>query len=267
MNKTGFISPDGIFIEIPYYEVNSFAQKRCYEYIEKSIQNKNTFNAFSKEYKTFNPYFDFLVCVLGYVFVNPLNYQNTIMYFDRYIKKMKAVTDLNRPVNNLIEEDGRFTYLMPSSDVSLEIQPFKNNIMLDGIIMPNGNFLVLDRTILGVHEVLAEQILNELLIKNKELYEDYTKYIEDKCCGKVLFPMPHERNTIDYLGVKLGYIRYAMTGNSSLYIYNSLLLTDDTSKIVKYLEKNIENNGNDILDLYSFNEEEIDKSKRLIMQM
>ena len=257
MNKTGLINAEDHYIEIPYYEINNFAKRKCHEYMAESEKNRENFLSFSKNYKTFEPYLDFLICALQYVLVNPLNYQNTITYFDRYIIKTKQVENLNRPLNSLREEENRFIYFMPCSDNILEIQPFTKDVKVDGLIMPNGKFIVLDRDILSVHEILAEQILNQLLIKNKNLYLDYLEFIEKECGSSTSFPMTYNMTVINYLSSKLGYIRYAISGKSSIYTYNSLFLTEETENIIE----------SDMLEFHSFSEQDIEKSKQLILEM
>ncbi len=89
---------------------------------------------------------------------------------------------------------------MPCSDNILEIQPFTKDVKVDGLIMPNGKFIVLDRDILSVHEILAEQILNQLLIKNKNLYLDYLEFIE-KECGSSTFAEKYRKHRKRYVRI------------------------------------------------------------------
>ena len=80
MIETKIIGKDDS-IDIKYYDILYFCEKKVKEYISKSEENLNEFKEFRKKYKTFDPYFDFVFLKLDYISTTPLFYHIHIYSF------------------------------------------------------------------------------------------------------------------------------------------------------------------------------------------
>lgn len=75
-------------LEIPYYELEATCKMLCEKYLnsneiskKEQLERQKFFLEFSKGYETFTPYFDFVICKLGYLLENPFLISNTILSF------------------------------------------------------------------------------------------------------------------------------------------------------------------------------------------
>lgn len=268
--ETGVIIPKIGFQKMKYYDIYEFAKKKCFEYIHSSEENHNKFYWFSKEYKTFEPYLDFFLCHLGYAILNPLNYHNVIAYGTETSVIFKEIENQNNSLSILKNADGfdENTYRR-CNEIALNIRNYTTDIEDDGIILPTGKFLTVDRRIHQTHEMIATIILNQYLIKNKELYEDFVKYIKEQYNnqGMTINESNYETTVINYLNKYLGCIWFVNLYTSYNYLYNSALLTENTKSIIEALNLNEENIGIDITKEQEVNKEEIKKYKKIIQNI
>lgn len=167
--QSGLITIEGKIINCPYYEIEKLCKKIINEFCCESIENQKKFSDFARDYTYFEPYFDFVVGVLGYSLLKPWLQQNKILcgnYENRTytIKYYSKLLDSYMPIQYNKEVLGF------SSDVDLQIKPFmqKSNFY-NCFITPNLMELVpFDR---GGHRELGKQLLNLAMIKDKELCE------------------------------------------------------------------------------------------------
>lgn len=82
--KTQVKRPDGIMVELYYYELEEFCKEQVRQYIhdahtplEQSLEREKEFLEFAKQYQTFSPYFDFVFSKLGYILYYPFFTTNT----------------------------------------------------------------------------------------------------------------------------------------------------------------------------------------------
>lgn len=254
--KTGIIDPDGRFIPLNYYDIYDFAKKKCLEYASLSTENGNKFYWFSKEYNTFEPYLDFLLCRLGFMIVNPLNCHNVV-------ECGKNNNIIFKEVDKNLKEKSRKKeiYYKRCNEGMRDIRNFSINIKDSGVILPSGKFITVDRNI--YHEDVAIEVINQYLIKNKELYEDFISYITDFYDNKsiTISKIGSNCEVIDYLSKYLGCIWFTCLYDS---IYNSALLTKETKEIINALKQNSDNYNDDNLPYLTIDNEDIKKYRKII---
>ena len=74
--KVSFLTPTNQKIVLNYFDVDEFCKNICFQ-----PENKVEFQKFSRKYRYFYPYFDFVVQHLGYIFQNPLFLSNKSLLF------------------------------------------------------------------------------------------------------------------------------------------------------------------------------------------
>lgn len=260
--KVGFITPAGQLKYMEYYNILEFAKKVCYDYINKSEENLKKFFIFKKGYTKFEPYLDFILSELHYVMVNPLNFKDVIIYNDDGLK-INKISKLKNGKFSLYREN--FIWNYSCSDASLFIEQFDNKKHSDGIITKDGYYVKVDRDKDLYHEQVAEQILNQYLIGNKELYLDYIKYVKNFFSFKRHIDNNdyYTNFAIKYLSSRLGHIWYT----DVVYVYNSSLLTDDNNRIISELKSRYTNSGVDISEEEDLNEIAIKQYQKIIKRL
>ncbi len=167
--KTGLISPNGEVHSMNYYELGLYAKKICEQYINESKQNEEVFKQFSKKYHYFKPYFDFVIFKLGYKIINPFLKEDTIGY---------AIG--NFFVTKSLKQKSGIEKYTSVSDQDLQITNYKDTSIKEGFIDPNGIGFKVNRKIEMGHAKVGELILNQLMIYESEVYEDYVRCMSDK---------------------------------------------------------------------------------------
>lgn len=168
MFESGLITPSGETINIPYYEIGNYAKNICQNYIKESTEHKVEFEKFAQNYHFFEPYFDFIMFHLKYKMINPFLNEDSIGYvIGKYF--VTKTTSLNS--KNKIE---KYT---STSDKDLQITNYKDTSLKEGFINSNGIGFKVNRIIDMGHPKLCEILLNQYMIHNKEIYDDYVNYI------------------------------------------------------------------------------------------
>lgn len=152
-----------------YYEL----EQKCIDivniYCLSSEENQKEFDDFSKNYYTFRPYFDFVVCVLGYKVLNPELKANTVLYGKD--NHMYICTEEKPNPTDF--------YCGLSDNLTLDIYPMKmdSSTFHDCLIDWNCNHLF-PKDMYG-HVHIFQQLLNLLLISSKSICEEYVNYNSD----------------------------------------------------------------------------------------
>lgn len=268
--RTGFITPDKKVIYLDYYNINEFAKEICENYIKDNDYNLNVFNNFKKDYIQFDPYFDFIICKLNYSMINPLNFKNYILYKNNnnlFLKNFDCnKQDIKIKINQYPVK--RYT---KSSDKELGIKNFAPDEDIDAIILNNGLIVTVDRAKGQIHQIVAEQILNQYLIKNRELYLDFLKYLKNEFYIKRhIGPDDYLSNfAIKYLSWNLGNIWYSKFVDSTSCVYNGDLLNNVTSEIIDKIKlgsTSVLCEAN-IARLNKFNKKEIKNYQKIIKRI
>lgn len=163
--RSALIKDDKI-IPCYYYEIEQVCIDLINDYCQLSEKNKMEFEEFSQNYCTFKPYFDFVVCRLGFKVLNPELKQNSILFGKD--NHMFIATEKN-------PDPKSFCYDL-SDDITLKVEPMPLGTITfhDCLIDWNGNH-ILPEDMFG-HTHILQQILNLLLISNKYICEDYINY-------------------------------------------------------------------------------------------
>jgi len=168
-NLNATLIKNEIFIPCFYYEIEQKCIDIITQYCQQSIENQKEFDDFSKNYHTFKPYFDFVICKLGYKVLNHDLKPNAILYGKD--NHMCVACDTLPQTNG-------FCYDL-SDDKTLNIHPMTLDPgdFKDCLIDWNGNYLLPEDMCGHVH--ILQQLLNLLLISNKEICEEYSTYESD----------------------------------------------------------------------------------------
>ena len=160
--ETGLITPNNKFIAVPYYEIGKLAENICEDYIKESEANRLRFQIFSQYYSFFKPHLDFLLFELGYKMVNPLLHKNSIWY---------VCND-----TLILKKDDKIRHYSSVSDTALGLA-YINPENVKSCMMDNiGRVYNVNKKNGLYHETVCDLVINQYLIYDKELFEEYRKY-------------------------------------------------------------------------------------------
>lgn len=153
-----------------YYELEDKCREITTAYCMLSEENRKYFEKFSSNYSAFRPYFDFVLCKLGYKLLNPQMELGKILIGNEnhmYVYKIEG---------GKYEENFRYGLC---DDKTLNIYPMSldSSTYHDCIIYKENNHL-LPSDMYG-HVQILQQLLNILLISNKKICEEYLKSQSD----------------------------------------------------------------------------------------
>ena len=221
------ISPSGQKEEICYYDI----EQRFIDIVQNlDNDKKEQFEEFKKDYHYFTPYFDFVIMELGYMIENPMGYTHALLLYRDH--KIMIIDDMDY---EKYQKEGVFhpiyDYFVKCDDVTLnihqlvdELDHYPNDInQLENSIIDRNN-MVLSIEHLRFHQNLAFLIVNQLIIKDKKIYDLYISY--DEIVTK----------EINFLEDKLGYIRLGMLENTLIPCYRRSLLSDKQLQFILELE-------------------------------
>lgn len=224
--ESGLISPDGEVYNMEYYKLGLYTKQLCEQYVSISHDNQEQFEKFSSHYHYFNPYFDFVIFQLGYKIINPFLQKNTIGY---------AIG--NYFITKSTEHKSRIEKYTSVSDSDLQITNYQDTSVKEGFIDPNGIGFKVNRKIDMGHPKTAQLILNQLLINNKEIYEDYIQFMTNSSMNDI--PPTIE----NYMIVRLGFAHLCIFDTDyGNVIYNDVLnlnWIDDFQKIYQNKYKKV----------------------------
>ncbi len=161
--KTGLLNKDNEFIELPYYEIGTYAEEICKEYIEASEENKIKFEIFSENYSFFKPYLDFILFELDYKMINPMLHQDSMWRVEDGKLLLKSASR-DRICPSVDDSMLGISYINPE-----DVQ----TCMIDG----NGRVYKTNDVLNIYHEDVCDAVLNQYFIYDKELYETYEEYV------------------------------------------------------------------------------------------
>ena len=218
--KVGFITPNNQKILMDYSKVENFCKEIC---LKEEYQAK--FNEFSKKYTYFKPYFDFIMINLEYVFINPLLEEGVYLKGVGTSFYKVEETDLidsygmvtYETIANMAAQyqNTRYSHIVACSDLELHIKSAnvddEYSIMLD----PNGYSMITQKDEKeGNHEITANTVVNQLLINNQYLVDNYNSTMY----------------TVSYLIEKFGFVRATSLKHGGLMIGIERFLTEPQKK-------------------------------------
>lgn len=219
------IDKNGNREEIPYY----YLEQKFIEIISNSSNDiKEQFKIFKQDYKYFTPYFDFVVLHLGYAIENPMGYYNSLLVSIEnkiYLLNNIRYNDyINQPeLKNKILESRLIPFFIQCDDATLKISsaPEDNENFECGIIDRDNVFISLLN--MPIHNNLALLIVNQMLIKHKDMYEKFVNYDSDF------------QKEIDFLEDELGYIRFGIMDGVML-TYRGSIISKKQLDYINYLK-------------------------------
>lgn len=207
--------------EIPYYSI----EQKFIDIIETANEDiKKQFEEFKQKYKYFTPYFDFGIFHLGYTIENPMGYDERLLvaHNDRIyiLKNMNYEKYKTEPVKY-----SDYEYFTVCDDETLKIKTvqYDPKYFDNGIIDHENNFISLAG--MRIHQNLAILIVNQMIIRNKNIFECFLNYPEDYF------------KEISFLEDEIGFIRFGIEG-VVLLTYRKSKISDKQKSYIDYLEKN-----------------------------
>lgn len=222
------ISNSGKREEIPYYQI----EQRCIEIVQTlDTEKRKEFEDFKKNYGYFAPYFDFVVMRLGYTIENPMGYDNCLLVF--HDDKFYILEDTNYEkycAGYAVYSEYHFfgkcdDITLNTHKISTNLREFPEDIQIiqNGIIDRQNNFLAMSN--LRFHQNLAKLIVNQLIIKSKNIYNLFLKYQD------------FVTREMNFLEDKLGYIRLGIVDNIVYPCYRKSLISEEQNQFIKELEE------------------------------
>ncbi len=244
--KVSFLTPHDEIISMDYSEVDSFCQERC---LQK--ENKEKFNAFSRKYHYFHPYFDFVMKEYQYIFKNPLFLEQKSLVLKNNVYYL--VEDKGETYHKLMEKsplpDWEYAFLVPCSDKNLNIKMATIFNFSDCIIDPNKVSMMENLNSIskdGSHTITANTVLHQLLMFHPSL----SKKLEN-------IPKKHIHYALNYLVSNFGFLE--CDSKSKNILGNRFQLNNMLQNYVTDMEKQLNVNfislqqkDDDILDYTSY---------------
>ena len=149
-----------------YYDIESLCQKIVHDYCSLNKENNEQFQNLASNYHLFRPYFDFVVCELGYKVLNPELQANTILVGKD--NHMYLLDEMENPIS-------KGFYAGKSDDKTLDLYPMTldSSSFHDCLIDGEGNH-ILPKDMFG-HVHILNQIANMIFISNQKVCEEYLR--------------------------------------------------------------------------------------------
>lgn len=177
------------------------------------IDKITEYKKFIEKYKTFNPYFDFIMFKLGYTYLSSLSLDKPFI---------KAKDELLYAYENLDDLNGSF-WGYKSDDETLKIGKIDLDNIHNCFIDKNGVCYGMEYCI---HEGVSNTILNNLLINNPSISEKFYELWKE-----INF------NIRTPLLELFGYLYASSDSSIKIMLYNPVLLNDSQRQIVMYIKE------------------------------
>jgi hypothetical protein len=243
---TGFITPDNEQIEVSISKMGEFCQKYCLLYSKESLKNNKHFEQFSKKYSYFKPYFDFIMHELKWLQIGTVFDQNNISLSRKDDEKTKVLLQprfdrkdisINNIYQYLFNKSYGWQPLPTCSDIDMQLNSCYSYLNTSGYLFNDGTFI----DIPIMHFRFSQALLNEILLENNIILDDYKKQITNK-----------DYTAEDYLIGRLGVIKFDNYRSKKMYYVNELMSNEQLEIINECLKNNIsacEINGIDNIEV------------------
>lgn len=233
MIQVKFINEKNEVFKMDYSKVNDFCKSICLNpnYIEE-------FNKFKVSYSVFEPYFDFVVFKLQYIFCvgdytlgyYPSNSYLADFLYDAMINGSEDYQEIKNTIKeamNLHLEDFPVIRMAKCSDKDLNIQKIENVTKTSFLIDKNAFGYISNIAYdYGSHVVTANTILNQSLIKKEETLKNLMNYINEIGCIT-------DGTGLNYLIAYQGYLRIT----EHALIYNGIAINEFQKKFIEDAKK------------------------------
>jgi hypothetical protein len=244
-----FITPENLQIIIPICDLYEVCKQYCISYIDKSEGNRETFEKFASQYTYFDPYYDFLICVLKWI-----SYPSLL---DKKSYVQKGSNENKKVLRELIESDqldydklylegSYIREVYNSNDKNIGVNLSKL-IAQDGFI--DGSGIHMSTRTTYSHELTSAAILYGICFENSNVLVDVWIKLKNGCV------LERDSNTAfsDYLVQRLGYLSITTNRGYDRIEYSSSLLTHTQRKAISGYEEMgffSEQNSNCNFDIY-----------------
>lgn len=222
-----FINEKNEIFTMKYPEVNNFCKNLCL--LPENIED---FELFRQNYTVFNPFFDFVVFKLRYIFKTSFYtlasfrpwYSNTESLYDAAVKtdNYEIIMDSLKKMNDMHLEGFPVRKIERCSDANLNIQIIRDvpdsSFLIDA---SNYGYICTVNDEQGDHVVTSNTILNQLLGCNPLYEEVITNFINQ---GNAV----SDGFALDFLIKQMGFIR--ITKNA--LVYNGVAISDKQKDLV-----------------------------------
>lgn len=210
MKDAFFITPNDEIIKLNIYEVNNYCKEICL-----SEEHREKFLEFEKGYTRFDAYFDFVVFELHYIY----SFDQRLFVAssnNRLCEVKKHMTmSYNSIVSGFNDENNIGLYFPPvmvkCSDEELQIRKI-DKTKIDEEFWDLDGFSYANKTGGVFHEIMTLTILNQLLIKENDIYLDLEEFVEYD--SREYYPYydkyrDRDRLFLLYIMQRMGFIRVA----------------------------------------------------------
>lgn len=223
-----FITPENIKIVILMSDLYEFCKKYCISYIEKSDRNRETYEKFSSQYSYFEPYYDFLICVLNWIsYPSLIDKKSYVQMGSNQSKKVlrELIESDELEYDKLYIEGSYIREVFNSTDKNIGIN-VQNLIAQDGFIDENGKHLSTIGTY--THESTATAILYGLCYENYLIISDVFSQCNERTisCGSGISEFS------EYIEQRLGFVQIGTNRGINVLSYCSSLLTAKQKEVI-----------------------------------
>jgi len=219
-DKITFVTPSNLKFEVPFDKLNEFCKKYVETHISKSEENLNDFLEFKKSYTYFDPYYDYIICVLKWICVPSLLDKNSyIKGKDRNSKKVLSLLTIDNLDYDTLANKEIGTTLLNHNDENLGMNLGEVDY-IDGFLDKYGTFMTNYKT--HFHEETAKIILYGKCIEDGKILKE----IDKMDIGRGIFNQ-------DYLIYKLGYVLFGSYRGVLRMYYNRRLVSAKQRKVIR----------------------------------
>lgn len=226
--KSGFITDADCQIEIPINQMGDFCQTICLKHLSKN--QIIAFNNFITKYNYFKPYFDFVIHKLKWIQIGTVLNSNAISLSIEEEKKDILIQPIIQ--KNNIYSKNTYEYLKNEKYDCLNIPTCSDEDLgiinnyypnRSGLIFNDGKFI----DIAMHHEAHCTAILNEILLEDKLILDDYIKFKKRNLTAE------------DYLIQRLGLLKIDNYSTRKMYYADGLISREQKELIYDLINQNI----------------------------
>lgn len=241
------LKPDNQLIQGNYTLIREICKKECLK-----DENISDFIEFSQSYNYFEPYFDYVMFKLNYIFINPF-YQksNALCKEGDSLYKIKINSIDYKEIRTKVEEEIKSRMLLPfiskCSDEELGIEKKTESNMTTCILDPNNIGLLNNKgTEHGSHGITANTVVNQLLLISPKINQDFIENLNSQTEYE-------DNDSITYLSNRFGCMRITDKSTYPIIIANELSLNEEQIELIRKLQQDGYNYYDLETDVESFN--------------
>lgn len=228
-----FITPENLKIIIPVSDLYEVCKQYCINYVDKSEENRKTFEKFASQYSYFEPYYDFLICVLKWVsYPSLLDKKSYVQKGSNQNKKVlrELIESDQLDYDKLYLEGSYIREVYNSTDKNVGFKLSNLNFQ-DCFVDENGETLSTNTT--ALHELTAASIIYGACYENQYVLDDVWRNLKNGCVSMVDSATAFG----DYLVCRLGFACMLTYRGRDTVFYCSSLITNRQMKLINGYEE------------------------------